>query len=93
MAGVLGRESLALKNMAQMAAAIRAEDFHPPSVGIGHTAHRAGHGVVKAGPAAAGFELVLGMVKRHAALTADIGACRVIVEIAARVRGLRGFAQ
>ena len=72
---------------------MRAENFHPLPVGIGHAAHRAGHGVVKTGPAAAGFKFVLGVVERHAALAADIGARRVIVEITARIGGLRGLAQ
>ena len=63
------------------------------AIGIGHTAHRAGHCRVKAGPAAAGLELVVRMVERHAALAADIGARLMIVDIFARIGRLCGLAQ
>ncbi len=78
----------------QTPVAVGANNLYPAAIGIGHTAHCASHFLVKAGPAAAGFKLVIRMVERHAAvLAANVGSCRVIINIFAAVGRFCSLAQ
>ena len=73
MARVFRRELLTEENVAKMRAAAHTGDFSAFAVSVDCPTHRAGNLVVKAGPAAMGVELVLGMVQRRVAAPADIG--------------------
>lgn len=70
-AGILFGQSFALKNVAEVATAVVAEDFDAAAVGITNFFNRAGHFVVETGPTAAGAELVLAIVKRGIATAAN----------------------
>ena len=59
MPGILRRHVFAFKDVAQVGAAVGAEDFDTAAVGICLTANCAGDLIVKAWPAAEGFELVV----------------------------------
>ena len=74
MAGVLRGHSLALEDMAQMAAAPRASDLGPQAVGIQRPLHGTRKMVVKTGPAAAGIELRLGREQPISAPPANVRA-------------------
>ena len=93
MAGVLGRQALALKHMPQMRAAVIANDLHPAAVGIGLAAHHARQGIVEGRPAAPGIELVRRTVQGHAALAAQIGPGGRILFVFTGPRGFRGLAE
>jgi hypothetical protein len=68
---VLLREALALKNVAEMAAAVIANDLYPVTVGIANLLDGAGDFVVEAWPAAAGAELILAIVKGRITTATD----------------------
>jgi len=72
-------EVFAFKNMTQMAAAMGANDLHPPAVGIRNTLHCAWYFIVKTGPAAMRFELRFGGIKRCVAAPANVQAFSLIV--------------
>lgn len=81
---IFGRKSLAHKDMAQMPAAARTDNFGTPAIGIGHAFDRAGNFIVKARPATARIKFIFGTVELRLALPADIRARRkVLVEFAA----------
>ena len=93
MAGVLGRQAFALKNMPQVGAAVLADDLHPVAVGIGLAAHHARQGIVEGGPAAPGIELVRRTVQGHAALAAQVGPGGRVLFVLTGPRGFRGLAE
>lgn len=92
MAGVLGRQAFALKNMPQVGAAVLANDLHPVAVGIGLATHHARQGIVEGGPAAPGIELVRRTVQGHAALAAQVGPGGRVFFVLTGPRGFRGLA-
>lgn len=91
MACVLGRKAFSFKNMAQVPAALRTDNFSAPAIGVGHMLHSARDFVVKAGPAAARLELVFAAVELRIALPAHIDAGRFVVLILAGARVLRAL--
>src|SRR5690606_3238914 len=86
---VLGRKAFAFKHMAEMAAAVAADDLDTTAVGVGVTLHRAGDLVVKAGPATVAVELVGRLVQRGVALPADVSAGGLVVGVLADEGALR----
>ena len=92
MARVLRRQFFSRENMAQMRAAVGADDFNSVSVGISNPLDRSGKFIVKTRPAAAGFEFCRRVIKRIIAAAADIGAGRKKIVILAAKGPLGGFA-
>ena len=78
---VFGSFLLAVKYMAEVTAAILADDFRAAAIGVGVAGDGVGQFVVEARPAAAAVELVLRPIERSVATTTDIGAlgCPVVV--------------
>jgi len=81
------RVSLALENVTEMTAAVRADNLstlHTESA-VGVSGHSTGHGIEESRPAAARLELVVGLVERS--LTASTGVDtlggHVLVKVAA----------
>lgn len=70
-ARVLSRQSFALEDMSKMTTAIMANDFGAVAVGVLVAIDRTRDLVIKARPTAMTVELVLGLVKRRIALSAD----------------------
>ena len=91
MAGILGRELLAGKDVPQMRAAIGADDFRPAAVGIRDPADRAREFIIEAGPAAAGSEFGRAVKKRILAAAADIDTGKEKIIILAAQRRFRAF--
>ena len=90
---VFGRKAFAFENVSQMAAAICADDFNAPSVGIGHTLYRAGNFVVKRRPAAVRFKLVLRTIKRCVATAANVCAGFFMICVFTGERTFGAFAE
>ena len=93
MPGVFGGKAFAFKNVAQVAAAMGADDLRAASVGVGQAAHGLGQGVVKAGPAAAGVKLVFGAEQGCAALAAEVSSRRLGMYIGSAEGRFRGLVQ
>lgn len=74
MAGVERGEALALEDVTEMSTAMSAGDFGAAAVGIDGAFDCAGDFEIEGGPAAAGVELVRGLVERGVAAAADVGA-------------------
>src|SRR5690554_6078753 len=69
---ILARQHLALEHMAQMSAAVGAEDFGTAAIRIDLAANGTFDFIIEAGPAAVGGKFVLGAVQRRATLLANI---------------------
>lgn len=67
--------------MAQVAAAVGADDLRAAPVGVGFAAHGAFDFVVEAGPSAARVKFVFGAVQGRLALPAHVNAGRFVVPI------------
>lgn len=75
------RESLSLENVAQVTAAVGADDFRPDrtKASVLVSGHRARHAVEIRWPAAARVELVSGLVERRIACGAGVDALLGVV--------------
>ena len=74
MACVLGGEPFPHEDVAEMTAAVLAEDLGAGTVAVGHLLDRALDLVVEARPAAVAGEFILGAIERRVATPADVGA-------------------
>lgn len=91
MAGIFLRKSFSDEDVPEMPAAMVAEDLGAAAVGVGLAAHGPGDLIIKAGPAAAGVELVGGAVQRMVAAAADEGAAYFVPVVFAGKGHLRAF--
>lgn len=91
MACVLGCKAFSFKDMAQMSAALSADDFCTPAIRIGDMLDSPGNFIVEAGPAAARLEFVFAAVELRIALPTDIGADRFVVLVFAGAWVLSAF--
>ena len=90
---VFGGKPFSHEDVAEMAAAIVAQDLRAESVGVGHLFDRAFDLIVEAGPTAIAGEFVIGAVERCVATPADIGARIFQVRVFASKGPFRPFAQ
>ena len=74
---LVSRRRAVVEDVAQVAAAVGADDLGPAAIGVGDAPDAALDLVVEARPAAAAVELVLRAVERGVALPADVGARRI----------------
>ena len=91
MASILRCHLLSEKHMAEMAAAVVAENLRADAVGVGLPFDGAFYLVVEAGPAAVGLELRRRFVKRCPASRAGVGSFFVMVVIFAAERAFGAF--
>src|SRR5690606_36503245 len=89
--GILFRESLACKYMAEVTAAVRADDLRTSSVRIRHSIDRARDFVIKARPSAVGVKFVVRTVKRGITSPAYISSRFLMLVILSGKRSFRAF--
>ncbi len=73
MPGILRSEAFAGEDVAQVAAAVVANNFYPSAVGVRDPFHSTGDFIIEGGPATSGVELVFRTVERGFTTAADVG--------------------
>jgi hypothetical protein len=82
--GIFLGKALPQENVAQVPAAIVAQNLGAATISIGFAAHRSGHFIIEARPTAARIKLVTGLVQRGVAAAAHVGSGCFVVPILAR---------
>jgi hypothetical protein len=83
-AGILGCQLLTDEDMSQVSSAVAADDLCPPAIRVELSGDRTIHLIVEAGPAAAGIELINGVVQESiTALTVIIALFKELVKFSA----------
>lgn len=90
-ARILFRKALAFENVAQVAFAVVANDFYPPSVRIPDFLDRASYFIIEARPAATRAEFVLTIVQWGIAAPANVDAVHLEVIVFVVPRHLGAF--
>jgi hypothetical protein len=90
---ILGREPFSNEDVAEVASAVVANYFRAAAVGVGDSFDSAGDFVVETGPAAAGVEFIVGVIKRSLTLPAYVNAVGFVIPVFAGKRPFGALVQ
>lgn len=76
-------KSFSFENMTEVCVTGSADNFRAAAVPVRHMLYGARNLIVKGGPAATGAELIMRMIKRRIAASADVGAGFLMVVVLA----------
>jgi len=85
-------ELFAFKHMTEVAIAVRADDFHSATIGVGYPFNGARDFIVKTWPPATRMEFVIRIIESRIAASAEVDSVRVILKILTSTGPLGPFA-
>lgn len=92
MPSIFWRKSFSYENMSEVCLTGSADNFRAAAVPVGHMLYGTRNLIVKGGPATAGAELIVRIIKWRIAAPADVGAGFFMVVVLTGKRHLRALA-